>query len=349
MSVEAKRWNSQESPKRILVIRLQAMGDVVITLPYIQYLKASLPKDTIIDMLTRQEVNDIPKAVVLFDHVFSIGGGRSFKKQLVHALLLLPKLCLRRYDVVIDLQNNLLSRFVRKSVSPKAWSEFDRFSPQPAGERNRITIEAAGMGKNDALTSFHLKSQQDIPKVLLSYGWDTVSDIVILNPAGAFENRNWPVDNYIQFAWLWLQCYPATQFLILGIDKIAAKAATIKSALGTRLIDLVNKTTPSTAFAIVQRARFVLSEDSGLMHMAWVSGIPTFAIFGSTRSDWSRPLGAHTAFLDSSDMACGNCMLEICRLEGDKINSCMMRYSPQLVFEKAVTLLDQQRVPDTSS
>ena len=77
----AKPWIKKNLPKKILVIRLQAMGDVTITLPYVQYLRNKLPVSTKIDFLTRSECEDIPGSILLFNKVFSIKGGRNFKKQ----------------------------------------------------------------------------------------------------------------------------------------------------------------------------------------------------------------------------------------------------------------------------
>ena len=127
--IPANAWKKGTMPKRILAIRLQAMGDLVITLPYLQQLKRMLPASSRLDLLTREEVEAIPKNIQLFDHVYSIGGGRNVKKQFLYTGWLLPGLLLHRYDVVIDLQNNIVSRFVRKSLRPKAWSLFDRFLP----------------------------------------------------------------------------------------------------------------------------------------------------------------------------------------------------------------------------
>jgi ADP-heptose:LPS heptosyltransferase len=343
MIISSKPWKSKHPPKRILAIRLQAMGDLVITLPYLQQLRNTLPRDTIIDLLTREEVMDIPQNMELFNRVYAIKGGRNFKLQLLYTFTLLPKLLWNRYDTVIDLQNNLLSRIARKSIHPKAWTEFDRYSPNAAGARNANTIAALQLGTGMAANNFKLKSNEGIDALLLANGYKQNNQLVVLNPAGAFENRNWPLDYYAVFSKLWLQKYPDTQFLILGIDKIAYKAAFLKQQLDTHIIDLVNKTTPAQAFALMQQVTFILSEDSGLMHMAWVSGVPTLAMFGSTRSDWSRPLGTYTGFVDSSDMACGNCMLEICRLKNDAFNLCMTRLLPEFIFKKALTLLDQTK------
>jgi ADP-heptose:LPS heptosyltransferase len=101
------------------------------------------------------------------------------------------------------------------------------------------------------------------------------------------------------------------------------------------VISIVGETTTAQAFAIVQLAELMISEDSGLMHMGWVSGIKTIALFGSTRSDWAQPLGRHARFFDSSDLPCGNCMREICAY-GD--NHCLTRYTPAFIFEQARAL-----------
>jgi heptosyltransferase-2 len=331
--IPSKPWKKNFMPRRVLAIRLQAMGDLVITLPYLQHLKKTLPSSSELDLLTRKEVDAIPKNIQLFDHVYSIGGSRNVKKQLLHTCWLLPKLLLKRYDVVIDLQNNKISRLVRRILMPEAWSSFDRFSPAAAGERTRMAIEAVGLGKNAISSGFRFMDHVDPFTILKNNGWDGKSKLVVLNPAGAFPTRNWPLENYIAFATLWLQRFPDSQFLLLGTSFIGSKAAYLKEKLGERMINIINKTTPAEAFAILQHVKLMLSEDSGLMHMAWVSGVPTIALFGSTRSDWSRPLGEHSFFLESSDLPCGNCMQEICRY-GD--NHCLTRYTAEFVLEKAV-------------
>lgn len=337
VDIPSKPWKKEHMPKRILAIRLQALGDLVITLPYLQHLKKMLPAGSILDLLTREEVEAIPQSIHLFDHVYSIKGGRDLKKQLVYTGLLLPKLLLKRYDMVIDLQHNIISRIVRQTLRPKSWSIFDRFSAIAAGESTRLTIEAIGLGKIKADKSgYRFKNPNEGIAILRSNGWDGYSSLVILNPAGAFITRNWPIENYVQFALSWLEQFPGTQFLIMGLSSMEAKTASLKNVLGDKLINLVNTTNPAEAFAIIQKAVFMLSEDSGLMHMAWVSGIPTLAMFGSTKASRATPLGEHTLLLHSSDLPCGNCMLTEC-IYGD--TNCLTRYGPGFVFESALKLL----------
>lgn len=336
MSIAAKPWTSTDPPKRILAIRLQAMGDVVITLPYLQHLRASIPAHIHLDMLTRKEVESVPRSILLFDKVFSIGGGRNGKLQFLDSLRLLPALMLRRYDLVIDLQNNFISRMVRRCIAPNAWAEFDKYSPLSAGERNRLTIEAVGLVRNDMNCNFRFSESEHGLHILRQAGWREESKMIILNPAGFFSTRNWPMNSYIAFAKLWLERFPASQFAVLGTKFIDKKACILQDALGNRLLNLVGKTSPSEAFAIIQKAALMVSEDSGLMHMSWVSGISTITIFGSTRSDWSQPLGSHSYFFDSSDLPCGNCMSEICIMQDLR---CLTRVTPEMVVDKATTLI----------
>src|SRR5678816_3601414 len=98
MNIPAKPWTKKYPPKRILAIRLQAMGDLVITLPYLQALRNMLPPSTKLDLLTRKEVDSIPRNLVLFNKIYSIGGKRNFKKQFAYTCFLLPALIMRRYD-----------------------------------------------------------------------------------------------------------------------------------------------------------------------------------------------------------------------------------------------------------
>ena len=72
-SVNARPWESTGPPARILAVRLQAFGDTVLTLPYLQALRRLLPGASL-DFLTRSEVAELPRALVLFDHVFEIRG-----------------------------------------------------------------------------------------------------------------------------------------------------------------------------------------------------------------------------------------------------------------------------------
>ena len=335
--INFKAWRKDKAPKKILAVRLHAMGDTVITLPYLQFLAEKYP-DAQLDFLTRKETAEIPECLELFHKVYALGGGRTNKLILLHALLLLPKLLMQNYDVVLDLQKNKISRVFRMLLFPKAWSEFDRFSSQSAGERTRLTIEAAGLGSIALGGKFRLKNKNLGIDKLLAYGWNRTDDLVVINPAGFFKTRNWGIENYIEFCRMWLFQKPASCFLLLGDARIKEKARLIEDSLPGKVINLVNHTSVAEAFSILQKTKFMLTEDSGLMHMTWTSGVPTLALFGSSRSNWSAPQGPYSKCLNSSDLACGACMAAECKY-GDV--RCLTRYTPQTVVDEAFLLLNK--------
>ncbi|HEY1039188.1 MAG TPA: glycosyltransferase family 9 protein [Bacteroidia bacterium] len=322
---------------RILVIRLQATGDVVIMLPYIQNLRKQLPDDTIIDLLVREECKEIPEGLNLFDSVYVLGGGRNTKKQLLHFLLLLPKLLYQRYDVLLDLQNHRLSKVMRKLLGIKFYSVFDRTSNHYAGDRYKNTINAVGLPQVQFEMIQTIKPEDGI-KVMNKFGLSKEHFYIVINPGGAFANRNWDLKNYVEFCKLWQQEQNSNvKFLLIGISKIREQARYLKSELGELIINLVDKTSQMEALTLLKMANLVVSEDSGLLHMSYIVGTPSVGILGSTRNDWTNPNLPHTLFFNSADLPCGDCMLEQCI---HKEALCLIRVAPGDVVNSAINLLN---------
>jgi ADP-heptose:LPS heptosyltransferase len=336
--IRCKPWRGKTKPKKILAIRFQALGDLMITLPYLQSLKEQTSAQ--IHLLTRREVAEIPENLTLFEKVFSIGGGRNAKIQFLLSLMIVPYLLWQRYEVVIDLQNHRISKIIRALLRAKAWSEFDRSSRILAGERTRLTIDALQVSQTFISTRHKLKKEPPVENKLKAKGWNRENALIILNPAGAFASRQWPLENYISFARLWKERYPLSQFLILGLDSLKFKANLIRNELRDELIDLTGITSLIEVFAIIKLSSLMVTEDSGLMHMSWVQGVPTVALFGSTPSYWSSPLGIWSRCFSSSDLPCGDCFSEACKF-GDV--HCLTRLSPEKIVDEAEGLLKSIR------
>jgi heptosyltransferase II len=340
-TIHALPWNSRTYPEKILAIRLQALGDTIITLPYLQALHAIWPSSQI-HFLTREEFSDLPRAMKIFDTVYTIGGGRDRTRQIGHAVSLVPRLRREHFDIVIDLQRNTLSRMLRRILHPKSFSEFDRFSLNTAGDRTRKTIDSLGARSlPELLPRLDLRETSHGLSMLNAAGYRADKKLIVLNPAGNFITKSWPLDHFLGFANTWIDNVDSeVQFLVLGTEQLREKARYLKEKLGNKLINLVGRTAPSEAFVILKKADLVVSEDSGLMHMAWVAQVPLIALFGSTRSIWSKPLGNWSVSFDSSDLECGECLQPLCKF-GDV--RCLLRYSPDFVLETARALVARRR------
>ena len=122
----------------------------------------------------------------------------------------------------------------------------------------------------------------------------------------------------------------------LAAAPVPPRFTALREALGASLFDFSGATTPAVALAVMSLASLVVSDDSGLMHLAWVQGVPTLALFGSSRSAWSRPEGPRTAGFYSEDLECGACMQPACG-RGDLL--CLMRVRVDDVIRKSRELM----------
>jgi len=337
-SVSFRAWRMPVPPKSILIIRMHAIGDVAITFPSCAALRDRFP-ETRLDFLTTESASSLAEALVMFDEVHRFPSCRNRWERLRNALRWAHRLRSIHYDIVIDLQRNWVSRLIRRAVSPTAWTEFNRFAPEPAGLRTMAAFHKAGF--EELKPSYKLKLKKEITltaiETLSARGWSENPRLILINPAGLWVTRNWPIQYYVDFAKRWLE-QESVKFLFLGTDRILQQAEYFTSRLRDHTINLVERTTLAEAFAILQHVDLVVSEDSGLMHMAWVSGVPTLALFGSSRHDWSGPIGEHTLCLHSGDLPCGACMSPTCRFNDVH---CLTRYTPEEVYEKAIGLLQQ--------
>ena len=337
------RWSGTEAPRRILIIRFHALGDVALTFPSSAGLRLLYPSAEI-DFLTMMPALPLVQTLQIFDHVYALPAYTRTFAWTGQTLRMAKSLRRRQYDVIVDLQRNWVSRMVRRLASPEAWGEFDRFAPRPAAARVLETFHNTGFGNVTPSYSMpvyaHLHAAAGT--LLRDHGWNGETPLIVLNPAGLWTTRNWPLENYVALARTWLE-REKVHFVLLGTERIAEKAAELRRLLGESVIDLAGKTPLDLAFATLQRAALMISEDSGLLHMAWCSGVPVVALFGSSRHVWSAPVGAHAGSLDSGDLPCGQCMSPVCSF-GDV--HCLTRFTPEQVYREANRLLRRTPRPE---
>ncbi len=309
---------------------MHAIGDVAITFPVVFALSQEFPEARI-DFLTTATCSSLLEVLTLPGkvHVFPVVTNRW--SRLAAALRFGWRIRREKYDVVIDLQRNWVSRLIRRMASPRSWAEFERFVPKPAGERVLNAFRAAGFETISPVYSLPVRDRasRHAREKLLSSGWNETNKLIALNPAGLFETRHWPLNNYVSLARLFLQ-EENLQVLLLGTERIRERSRHIAQHVGHHVVDLVEQTTLGEGLAVLQFCNGIISEDSGLMHMAWASGIPVVALFGSTNHLMSAPVGKHVRCFHSGDLPCAACMAIHCKY--DDVH-CLTRVTPQTVYE----------------
>jgi 3-deoxy-D-manno-octulosonic-acid transferase/heptosyltransferase-1 len=100
----------------------------------------------------------------------------------------------------------------------------------------------------------------------------------------------------------------------------------ITSKMKTEGINLGGRTSLSELAYLYKKARFVITTDSGPMHLAAAVGTPVIALFGPTDPARTGPYGkGHTII--RTDLPCSPCFLKKCATR-----KCMRDISPEQVF-----------------
>jgi ADP-heptose:LPS heptosyltransferase len=127
------------------------------------------------------------------------------------------------------------------------------------------------------------------------------SPVLVLAPTANWPGKEWPIARYIDLTHrLTAPGAPlaGARIAVTGAPSERAQAQPLLDALaGPQLIDIVGRGDLMTAFACFARARLFIGNDSGLMHMAAASGVPTLGLFGPSSEIHYAPYGPDCAFV----------------------------------------------------
>ncbi|KNZ34177.1 MAG: lipopolysaccharide heptosyltransferase [Methylibium sp. NZG] len=149
----------------------------------------------------------------------------------------------------------------------------------------------------------------------------------------------WPADHYAALARS-LHARHGQPVLLLGSGKEAALCEQIAQAAPGACTVLAGRTTLIDAMALIAAARGVVSNDSGLMHVAAAFGVPQAAVFGSTSPEHTPPLNPRAQVLwlkHELALDCSPCFERTCRFGHTR---CLTEVMPQRVEQALDKALD---------
>jgi len=135
-----------------------------------------------------------------------------------------------------------------------------------------------------------------------------------------------------------IKLLPSYQFVILGDENDKEIAKAVASHFPHRVRNITGQTTIEAAAAIVASVSVVISNHSGLMHLAGFLGTPVVAIFGSTSAVRHRPLGEAVRCAVPTGAPCTVCNKGTC---ARKDFICLNSVSPGQVMELAGEIVRQ--------
>lgn len=350
------RQNSkaQLSRQKILIIKLQYVGDTMGVVPVVAALKRQAP-DLIVDVLIHKECAqliahhaDIRK-VWVYDRDEA---KKSAFSAIAYHLPLILKLRREKYDIVIALTQGERPFFLSLAsgaplrLTYKINSIVNRmmnaFAEGKTGRRHFIEMDV------DVLTYFGIENRDvelmiPIPddvrakvRSRLAYATAPNGVIVAIHPGARKKMRQWKPDRFAQIAKRLHEQYGASIILLGGageeplLEKIENNmgfAAALKSC-NLSLIDMA---------AIFSECRLFIGNDSGPGHIAAAVGCPTLSLFGPNYPIICRPYIASGEVIFKNLDCCG-CPQEehLCVRPG---NTCMDMIDVDEVWLKVQMML----------
>lgn len=155
--------------------------------------------------------------------------------------------------------------------------------------------------------------------------------VIVMCPGAEYgDAKRWPVEYYGAVAKQKIE--DGCDVWIMGSHKEAELARGINDICDGRAYDMAGKTELGQAIDIMSLADLVITNDSGLMHVAAALGRRLIAIYGSSNPSFTPPLSKKAKIMEL-DMSCRPCMQRECP---EKHLKCLRDLTPEMVLNEIV-------------
>jgi len=292
---------------KFLIIRFSSIGDIVLTSPVIRCLKTQFP-DAEVHFLTKTRNADLLKANPHIDKILLLGDSLSETIRVLRT---------EKYDYIIDLHNNLRSLWVKLRLRAKSYSynklnlrklfltrfKFNIMPEAHIVDRNLKTLSHFhiindGMGLEHFIPTEDEFNLSDLPESF-SNGY------VALVLAGTYATKKMPTEKYKN-----LISRVDGPFVLLGGKSERVMADQILSWQTGNVIDFTGKLRINQSASLVKNARLVISNDTGLMHIAAAFSKKILSVWGNTTPElgmYPYLPGEGSEILEVKGLSCRPC------------------------------------------
>ena len=285
-------------PEKILIIRFSSLGDIVLASPLLRALRNTFPRAQI-DFLVKSEYADL---VRYSPHVSSVIELRSSDKEELHQLK--DRIRAERYDTILDIHNSLRSRYLRMfaharrvyAVDKRVVSRFALVNLKQNFYKEVISVaerylEAAfplGILRDDAGLEIFIPDEitSTVNAMMTKYKLERYGVVIGVVPTARHFTKRWPPERFREFGIRMSKEQRAKLFLFGSAEEVdycgdiaqminAEAASSAAESLAGRISML------ETA-AVLDHCSIVVTNDSGIMHLAASRRKKVVAIFGST-------------------------------------------------------------------
>jgi lipopolysaccharide heptosyltransferase II len=328
--------------KKILVIKLRAIGDVLLSTVVLPNLRDAFP-NVRIDFLCEIAAAGVVQGNPFIDDVII------FDPASEHGASLVRRVRAGNYDLVIDLFGNPRSAIVTLfSGAPYrvgyrfGWRKYCyTIVVEPRGgsvhntEFNLDALRAIKVPVSESLPFFPLTEEsKEFARQFRHAHHLEGSFCVALNAGGGWYTKRWKPEYYAALGKRLQKELRAKIILIWGPGEQSA-VEIINREMNHEGI-LIPPTTLTQLGAILGTCNVFVTNDSGPMHIAAAVGVPVVALFGPTNPSLQGPVGSHAVIVRNEKLDCLECNLTDCPIG----NPCMYELSVDDVYRAVKNFIE---------
>ncbi|MBF0619798.1 MAG: glycosyltransferase family 9 protein [Candidatus Omnitrophica bacterium] len=294
------KLSNNSNIKSILLISLSNIGDVILTFPVLDRVKATFP-DAEISVLVGV------KGKSLFDGNPHIRRTITYDKQMPIGLKWKWFLELRRehFDLVVDLRNSMLPFLLnakymtfpalgpsREHMREKHLKRLYSVLPEPLVPLKHYALIPPEHAARDIKANVH-----------------GLKDYILIAPGAADQKKRWTAAGFAALIRHFLH-EGGRQVVIVGDQKDRLFAEEILKGLPGGIINISGLTTLLELAGVIERAALCVTNDSGIMHMASYLDRPIVALFGPTDPELYGPWSTTSRVVQSATKVMGDIAVE---------------------------------------
>lgn len=292
---------------KILIIRFSSIGDIVLTTPVIRCCKNQI-QDSEIHFVCKTAFKSTLQHNPFIDKLFT------FDKEIDEVI---PQLKKENYDVVIDLHNNLRSRRLKLALGKKSYS-FNKLNIQKLlavafkakwllpkvhiADRYLKAVSKLGVIEDGKGLNYFISDEEKVK--LTSLPNELHDGFVALVAGGSYYTKKIPVNKLVEI------CNASKLPLALLGNKEDSEIAEQVIAQCKNTFNLCGKFTLNQSASIMSQAEYVITSDTGLMHIASAFGKKIYSLWGNTIPEFGMyPYKPHdeNKILEVSNLGCRPC------------------------------------------
>lgn len=283
--------------KSICIVRLSALGDVLMLVPLIRTLQTFVPEAKLTWVISRPAYDlvegldgvefivinkptglrdywQFAKRMKPYDFDVLLATQASFRANLLYSLIRAKRKI--GYDAIRAKDGH--GWFVHETIEPGHDHTLDGFLKfaQAVGIHETVIRWDLSISDSDrAFAAQHLPTRGKHP-------------VLLINPAASKPERSWLVERYIEVI-QHVQLRWGAEVVLTGGPGAADQALGRSIEQAVSVTNLIAKTRPKQLLAVIQQASLLLCPDTGPSHMAAAVGTPVIALHAVTSSKVSGP------------------------------------------------------------